>query len=381
MVLPLGVILLYINTPQFLSSKQHLYFALYIIIVSLYSLGIGAHYSVVDIVMEYCKVAFSASLIMLLCNSNNSVLNKRILLTFGIIILIASVGTFIAERFMPGAVRLTAPGEIDNHTLIQSLKRMGMSNYGLPHAIPVLIPAFIAGLKSGLLSVKQRIILLIVFFASLVIVFYSGATTAILLTLLAIILSILTRMGFSVRYNMGRLLPIIIIAVLFVLFSESLGRAFISVGTEMASEEGVGYDVGVRMQELGDYMLNGDKGEDLGGRTERYDVSLKSFYSNPLWGGGEAGGHSAIFDILARYGVLGFISWFLFFLSMVSYVRKYIDSRYTTFFYEGILMCVLMLISKNMASLDMWFCVFVLLPLMIMQLQELSAKKRNFTII
>ena len=379
LILPMGVLLVYVNYPIFLETKQHVYCAFYIFIVFFFFFvaGITSHVSnIVDVVIEYCVLAFPASLIMMLCKRKDTDLNNRILITFTIIIFIAAVGTVIAERIMPGAVRLTAPGEIDNPALIHSLKRMGMSNYGLPHAIPVVIPAIIVGLKTKSLSTRLRTILFLVLIASLTIVFYSGATTAILVSLLAIIISMITRTGYSLRLNLGRLLPIIILTVVFLLFSKSIGRTCISIGAGMVSEEGVGFEVGTRLQELGEYLLYDDEGNDMGQRTDRYEISLNSFFSNPLVGGGSAGGHSAIFDLLGRYGILGFLPWLLFLASMIAFTKQYINPSYVVFYYEGILMSVLMLLFKNMASRDMWFFVYVLLPLLLIQLQDTSIKRK-----
>ncbi len=371
--LVVGIVLVYSSSSCYLKSKSHLFFCTYITVVLFYYLiDYCPYYSRwVDIVIDYCIVAFPASLAMMLCSNQDITLNNRILAVFAIIILIASVGTVIAESIVPGAVRLTAPEEIEDPALIQFLERFGMSNYQLPHAIPVIIPAMVVGLKNRELRVLHRVLLSIVLVASLVIVLFSGATTAIFLSVFAILLSVVTKPGTLKRYVIGRFIPIVVLLLFFFLFSDYIGNSLIKIGTEMRSVEGVGYDVGTRMFELGDYLISGDEGADMEQRSDHYGLSLSSFWSNPLFGGGESGGHSVIYDLLGRYGFIGFLPWLLSLLALVRFTKKYIDRKYHVFYYEGLLMAVIMLFSKNMANMDMWFCVFVILPLLLLKYQEI----------
>ena len=64
-------------------------------------------------------------------------------------------------------------------------------------------------------------------------------------------------------------------------------------------------------------------GNELDGRVAIWMTSLKSFFSNPIIGGGSAGGHSAILDYLGMYGIFvgGAMVWTMFFPIVVEYKR------------------------------------------------------------
>ena len=118
------------------------------------------------------------------------------------------------------------------------------------------------------------------------------------------------------------------IIILVVVFSTKYLIAFLSIISSVSGSD----EVMARMSDLTDLS----KGESLSsdsdviGRSERYMMSIKLFFSSPLWGQmfsavpGKVGGHSFILDNVAVYGLLGIYLLVLMFKTMYKLYMKYL---------------------------------------------------------
>ena len=183
---------------------------------------------------------------------------------------------------------------------------------------------------------------------------YASYTIALLFLLIAILLSVFTIS--KKKWSTA-------IFILFVVIAIVLTQPIIAVIHDMAVEMDLRWIVNRTEQ-----ILNIDAVSDITNlkRFQLYEQSIQCFFSNPIIGGGDVGGHSMILDNLGSYGTLGII----FLCAVISWLNKI---RKDAFNKEGMiyfLFMVLMLIN-NVDTITMLPMMFFVLPIM------LSLKKTN----
>jgi hypothetical protein len=109
----------------------------------------------------------------------------------------------------------------------------------------------------------------------------------------------------------------------------------------------------------------------LGGYEIRARRSWNSFLSNPLKGGGDAGGHHFFLDYLGRYGLLGALSVFLVFYSSYKNASNKILSRNNKGLYSILFLIFLVLgLIKTYMLLQFFILIFFVIPLMLNYTQK-----------
>lgn len=368
LMVTIGFVAIVVFNPKILKSNHFAYLGLYSLIVLVNYLNGDVYFSNLPRVLrELVAIFFAYSLSCYALKSMNKPLIIRYFcISIIVVILIAAIGSFLADSFFPGAIRyaqsLNKYGESDAFT--EQMFRLGMTNYFLPHALPVLVPCFIAGIKHSKSKVK-RIIALISLSALLFIILLSGTTTPLILSIIILFISIFSKKG-SVKDN---LVLIFIAAFLFGFFSliSDYIAMFIRNMAEMMGSEGSNTANYQRLYELSDYLLYGDKGEDMSLRSELYDKTTQAFVANPLLGTDDAiGGHSALLDRLAALGIIGITPLVVFLFSTSLFFLKKLKRSYHFYYLLGVTSAIVMLISKNMANTEMWLCLLTFLPLLLM---------------
>ena len=104
-------------------------------------------------------------------------------------------------------------------------------------------------------------------------------------------------------------------------------------------------------------------GDSLTGRQDYHGMSINSFFSNPLFGGGMVGGHSSLLD---RLGGMGLVAGLPFIMIFVSFFKRMIRVYKTTmakeFFVVGYIVAFVYLINKGNWGGESWLLLMVLLP-------------------
>ena len=99
----------------------------------------------------------------------------------------------------------------------------------------------------------------------------------------------------------------------------------------------------VRLSDLALFIQNGAMGNSVNSRMTVYAVSWEGFLRHPFFGGAiqgysTIGAHSTILDLLALFGVLGTLFYFLFLIGVVKKVR---NKYYSIAFFGYILISIL----------------------------------------
>ncbi|MDD4689567.1 MAG: hypothetical protein PHE51_07460 [Eubacteriales bacterium] len=359
----IGSVLAIIVVPRYFSSKIFIYLLFYSLFVIL-NLMIGDEYyhDFVNVVIEIATLLLVSSMTYYLFKYNDKKLMTSIIYSVLFIVIFTSIATFIIDIKLPGIIRELQHEINDGNTsAAKPLYRLGLSNYSLPHAVPVLIPALIMGFRQRNTSKFNRFVCLVALCLCVLLTYVSGATTPVLLAVLILIISLITKRG-ETKKNTTRMVILLLIALPF-FTSDNLMADILRFSQDIVGGEGPIHE---RLVELENAALYGDTSGDLESRSILYKKSFNTFFSNIIIGSNSGfGGHSALIDRLATLGIIGFLPYVLFIIAQIKLTIRYIPSQYISYYVIGIAAAVFMLAFKNMSNWEMWFLTFTVLPIMI----------------
>lgn len=359
-----GCLSIFFICPSFNSQKGIFWIFTYLFIILLnYYTGDEYFNSLPVACSEFAILFFSSALgyFCLLPKYRNS--SKIIMWFFSVIIIIISLATILLDLTSPGIVRQATSAfyEMKDTTILDWGYRLGMTNYFLPHALPVIIPALVHGIKNNSLNIKSRIFLSIFLLAVLMLVYVSGVATAIIISFFILIISFFSSAN-KIKKNITVFVIVGIILLSFLLNQDWLVSMFDYLIN--LTEEGYLHD---RLVDILESMIYKDASGDLEARFDLYSVSSTEFAESILFGSNNnLGGHSAIIDRLATLGLVGIIPYVLFICFQIKTTYKRIPKGSKLFYIEGILAGIVMLLTKNMSNWEMWALIFVLLPTIIL---------------
>lgn len=283
---------------------------------------------------------------------------RRLINMVFIIIVLSTIATAILSIAIPQVIRFAMMDE-NQEELLHQLYRSGMSNYYLPHAIPVIVPALVLYLKNGVTKGK-RLVVIFILLASISLVYFSGAMTALLLTVLALFGSFL--ISFVKKRN--HILGIILLFAIFspILFNQDLLLKSLESIEKNIGEDNFFYD---KIIDFENSLSGYDNTGDIDVRSSLYEDSWNGFLSNPLFGtDAELGGHSTNLDFLASMGIIGFIPYSLLLLYVFIWTKKRLPQMSVPYYAIGYFLGFIMLCIKSMNTMEMWFFLFALLPIL-----------------
>ncbi len=367
-LLLLGCIVSFYFVPTYYRSRVFCCVVVYLGILIL-NLVYGDKYfdTLSKVMTEAASMIFPVSLLMYCISLRDYHCYKIYVEVFIMILLVAAVGTYFADQIRPQAVRLAAieisTGE-GKSTISNGLYMIGMTNYALPHALPVLIPALMLGVKNKKMKQRSRTLCILVLVAILSLIWFSAATTPLLFAVIVLVLSTFTPRGALKDYSSWFICVALVLGFILV-FHDFFGNLFMHV-SNLFSGEGVSSSFQGRFEEVGSFLQTGQSDGDLESRSERYSSSLQALYHNIYLGTNErVGGHSALIDRVAALGVVGVLPWIMAIYFAIKYTLKQLPSDIKLFYLEGISIGLAMLLTKNMANIEMWFCMFFVLPIML----------------
>lgn len=197
--------------------------------------------------------------------------------------------------------------------LYDTYLKYNVGGFDIVYSFVLIIPLLVYKYKKTRLLIERSLILIVLLVFMMAII-ESQYTTALLFAIASLSLFF---MPLNIKPYHFVILGIIILVVV---FSTKYLIAFLSIISSVSGSD----EVMVRMSDLADLS----KGESLSsdsdviGRSERYMMSIKLFFSSPIWGQmfsyapGKVGGHSFILDNVAFYGLLGIYLLVLMFKTM-----------------------------------------------------------------
>lgn len=348
--------------PQFYRGKQFLWLVIYMMFVALSYVGHGNYFKdPISVLTEFLFLCVPSAIICFFYKYRNEKYNHFLVIITLLFIIFVTVASFVFDHYYPYVIRNNFSSlVIGVRAPLAILERYGLSDYSLPHAIPVLIPVLAYHMRKKGNRLRQYLLYggLIVLCNGLA--YVSAATTPFLLALVITILSLMIRVG-NTRNNI--LLLIIFGVSMVFLNSDDLVLSVIHIVDDVFGQSRL---LHIRLMEIETSIIYGQGEGDLGSRSALYMKSIDVFFDNILIGGdGKLGGHSALLDHLGTLGLLGFIPYCAFIISEIKYIVNIIPFERRIFYFVSVIAAISMLAIKSMNNWQMWCFLLVIAPLIL----------------
>ena len=297
---------------------------------------------------------------------------SRILPSYSSLIILAIIVTMITTIVgciqNPNAARILATvnsGDADSYNF--DMKNIG--GYTFVYYMILLYPVLILAYKTKRIKLLPTILITVVILATVI---YSEYTTALLLF-------VITSMLFFTKRNLTArgVILITILSLLFLIFFSGFIAGFLKWLSSIVGSEAISS----RLDALAGGAAGLEQSED--NRIELYNMSLNQFFGNPIFGTVFAsyktnGGHSAILDSLAQYGLIGGVVMF--------YMYKRVFTRFYLPFKDKqgfgyIVWTFVQAIILSIVNTGMWFDVLCLFaPLLFYRIYGIEDEKNEDTV-
>ena len=360
--LVLGVIIPFGIFHSFFSSKVFYLLIIYTIFVLLnYYSGDTLYSKIKFIIQDIACLYISLSLFYYVLMKKRYRFFMYLLFTLTAAVVWTALATQAADMIQPGIVRFVH-GELqtgEDSSQFRSLYATGMSEYTLPHAIPILIPIVFLYLKKGTLQVWDRLLGFFVLYCLLALTFFSGASGPMLAVILVTIMSIIVNNN-GLRSNYTRLIIVGLISLPFLL-SDSLMLGLLDTLSNLLGDESY---FQAKISHFQDTIIYGESQGDIAERGDLYSNSFEAFFNNVLIGAQVGmGGHSVMIDRLASLGIIGFLPFAFLLILPIKCAYEHISDNNRIYYVIGVFGALFMLITKGVSLWYMWFFLFTVLPL------------------
>ena len=342
--------------PQAYSNKTFYWFLAYACSLILYfigglplTIGIGSIADSKRILVECANILPCISIFSVLVYLNDERLNRTILKWSTGILLVS----FIVA--VPLMLRFNSIREAMNEENHEEIIIAGLPSYALMHAYTLFLPVLCYCVK--VLKGRSRVLAMIGLVVMCFVVYDTFVTTSLILMILILLFTFLL----SERKGMGKWFAVFFLSIVFFLLYQS--GFFVSI-IDLVMPAFEGTAVEPKLLDMKESMMQGHvTGDSLTGRQDYHGMSINSFFSNPLFGGGMVGGHSSLLD---RLGGMGLVAGLPFIMIFVSFFKRIIRIFKTTmakeFFVVGFIVAFVYLINKGNWGGESWLLLMVLLP-------------------
>ena len=353
--------------PSAIMNKTFYWFVIYAVVLFIFvisgkplTIGIG---SVIDSKKILIEFAFILPAVTIFSGfyylQDYHLISKYIVLS--LIILYLSFVITVPLMIRYNSLR-EALGEQAEDTIIP-----GLPGYSLMHAYTLLVPVFCYFFKRT--SGKWQILSLGALLSLCYVIYTTYVTTSLLIMILVLFAS------FFCSEKGGQNMWIVILYSLLVLFILYEAGFFVTV---ISSIKPLFIDTPVESK-LNDFQKSMMEGQVQGGtiviRQRLHEMSLTSFFSNPLVGTPEVGGHSSILDRLGGMGILGGIPFIMIFVTAFKYLKRLFTTRLAKdFFWMGVVASFIFLIGKGNWGSESWLMCLVLMPFGILTYENRSSR-------
>lgn len=308
-------------------------------------------------------VLFVTSALALYCTKGNAGGFVKLLLVITLVfLLIELVASYIVLETNPGIIRgmhAMVMEEGDSAYMFEFYK-LGILDYSMSHAIPILIPPLICFYKEG--GRRAKILWALMIVACVLLTYLSESTTALMLILLMIVLGFWINPKASFRKN-TMITSFMVLLSLLIMSSNTIINGILDVSGYVLGDESLQAD---KIEELRLSLTEDQTTGDLGSRIDRYGISIKQFFENPILGTNlKPGRHSSLLDKLATLGLVGFVPLMLFFWYYLKSIWKTILPNRRIYYLECIIAAFLMLLFKGMWVWPIFFFLFMVTPSML----------------
>jgi len=259
------------------------------------------------------------------------------------------------------ALRVTSmANSIGDWDTLYHFWRMGMADYAMAAMMMFMPVVLIYALKFSAVR-KHKFFLYAGIVTILVFMYLGQVTTTFVLCLMVTVLSIIDTRNKTFSF----LSFCVIIVFVITSFTGILDYAVsLTSGSEMNDRFSA-----VAGAASGEAL---DETSDAGLRWMLTMRSLKSFISHPIFGSVSTviGGHNYFIDLLARYGIIGCLPFFLLIKKQWKIISSYLSVNAKRFYLIILLFFILHGIIKNMSGTEYWNYLFIYYPAILVWLDS-----------
>lgn len=357
----LGIILPAVLAPKFFNQRSFAFFIAYAIVVYLNYMAKDSYFSNMKKVMEGLVTLYiPLGITYYAMRYRNKDWMRAIFLVAMFVVIWITIATAFVDVKIPGAVRIIHTELQNGDAELSDYKHfyaMGLSNYLLPHALPAIIPIFAIGLREKGFPIKRKIVPIALLLCIMMLIYFSGATGPMMVGI--------GTLAFSLWVKPGRIKAALTSAIIFALlvlpflFSDDLMLNLLKTIDDLMGNEGHFHGKVVAFQES---ILLGEASGTLANRQDLYWADIEAFLDNIIIGTQAQGGHSVILARLGSLGLVGIIPFIMILIDQAKMSVKIIPLNYRIYYYLGSLAAFLMILTKGVASWEVYFFWFTLLP-------------------
>ncbi len=281
------------------------------------------------------QVMIYPMLSMYILKNNQLRYAKFVLILWLLMNFVTCITTYYGCLQFPGAARYLATGDMRYFTLYNNLNIGGFS---FVYTMVLLTSMVLMVIKKINLINKYKLVYFILAIVYVVNIAFmlsvAEYTTSLLLFVLSFAILFLNK-----QLKWGRMfMYATLVLVLFVLTKDYIINLFLYLSKNIES-----YTVSMRLKELSSFFSGDDISSkaDISKRQGHYVDSLSLFFEKPwgIWSFKGLGGHSFIFDALAKYGLVGLICLCA---SLGCLFNNYVKVYYNSFYYNFVLLAFLL---------------------------------------
>ena len=362
-LLVMATLIILVSRQRTIDTKSMILLTLYGIILFINALSGDIYVGSITNAINEVMMLFVPSALALYCSVGNSGrFVKWLLIITLVFLLIELVASFIVLESNPGIIRgmyAMVKEEADSAYMFEFYK-MGLLDYSMAHAIPILIPSLTCYFKEG--GLKTKIFCSLLIAACVFLTWLSESTTAIMLVVLMIFLGLWVNPKHLFRRN-GSIIGFMVLLAIFVMSNDTIMMSIFDSADHLVGEESLQTQ---KIEELRLSYIEDQTTGDLESRMDRYQTSITMFFENPILGTNlMPGRHSSLLDKMATLGLVGFIPLMLFFWYYLKSIWETIIPNRRIYYLECIIAAFLIVLFKGMWVWPIFFFLFMVTPSML----------------
>ena len=245
--------------------------------------------------------------------------------------------------------------------------RQGMAGYDMAAMMMLMPVVLIFRLKSNVKG-NEKWLLWIGIITILVFMYLGQVTTTFIICIMVTLVSFL-----NVKNRASTIVGIgLIVLLLITQFTSLMEFAISSTGDTEMNEKFVVMAGAAEGEVL-------DESSDAGVRWMLLSKTINSFISHPLFGSSTSpiGGHNYFLDILAKYGIIGCLPFFLLIHNQYKIIISYLSETAKRYYLIIIIGFISLGIIKNMSGTEYWNYLFIYYPAILVWIDGISNKRRR----
>ena len=354
------MVLLFIDGRYFRSIPFFLLMLYFLVVFLNYLTGDNYFSNVLHVFEEIGNLLLPSAVFYYVMKTGNFKLLNALVIMFLLYVLYVTISSTIIEIVNPGIIRYTVVyAQMGEFETVDKYLRQGLSSYMFPHALPIIIPPIVMGIKNKANTKLQKNLLIIMLAVTLYMIYLSSVAMALFLAFFILVASIFVK-GST---RMKSIIPLLFFgAVIFIVVSIMISNGLLHNLSEIFSDTAFGS----KFEDVERTYNSGVASGDINARANKYKITTEALSGHLLLGSNKPmGEHSSFYDRLGSLGIIGIIPYVWFLVMQIKITRSYIPKECKVYYFLGMVAAFTMLALKNTSNWHTWSIFLLFMPLMI----------------